>query len=860
MSDRHLKILFVDDDSGIFQFFEDAAEVLELTPLFAEDGQQAIEHCKKHQNELVMIVSDLKMPNMDGFELKKNLKKEFGDIPFILSSGHVDKDLALKALDLEIKSILNKPYKQEELVSLVTEKSSERIEELEEDIEMKTEFQGDAKSLAQEVEDCLISFENQPNNLTLVNNIMRLLHTIKGTSACLGLTQLATFTHKYEDFFGPISRSETQASEVFVSIALGALDTLNFLISNLIHLPLSDFDVEEAVKMFDLSKVDFESPVTQGSSELQQMANSQRLESSKNNEPTKEKDDEISVNISLLDEFMEQSGELTVLKSMIVKQVQSLENEYGQSESLERLVESLEEMNHVSGSIQNKIVEIRKVPVKNILRQLPRVARDTCRATGKDIHLEMTGQNLRIDQSIGDALQNVLVHMIRNAIDHGIEDPEIRKSCDKDPKGQVRVECEENADFVTVIISDDGGGILPDKVASIAEKKGLYTHEELEKMSDQRKQEIIFEPGFSTVEQVTNISGRGVGMDMVANTVKTMNGQVNLRSIVNEGSRIELVFPVPKSVLIIKALFMKIGSETFTINQEEIEKVIMVDAENLSLIQNIDNESFISFDNQLIPIIDLSEIFDIGTKNSSPPKNNGQKLVILRADGKVFAIEVDEILENDEIVVKDIDKSLKDLKVYAGATFLGDGKVALVLRPEGILEQQGIHLEAHKRPDTQPDIHDEAETTAALNEYLVLEEFDGQVAAIPLTEVYRLETCFKQDIEFVHSQPVIRYMNRSMPLYSYFNDLDYKSLPESFQIIVHSFQSTPIGFVIREVLDIQAPETELNETLKSNHIRGSVNIRGKITQVINTRSIFADRLKSSQPLTSVEVEKSSQQN
>lgn len=849
MSELQLKILFVDDDTEIFQFFEDASETLKLEPLFAEDGQKAIELCRKHQNEIAIIVSDLKMPNTDGFALKELLNEEFSDIPFILSSGHVDKDLALKALDLGIKSILNKPYKQEELVNLVNEKAADRIEELEEDFEMKSEFMGDAKSLAQEVEDCLISFENQPDNLALVNNIMRLLHTIKGTAACLGLTQLSKFTHQYEDFFGPISRSEKTASEAFVSVALGALDTLNHLVAHLTQLPLPDFDVEEAVKMFELSDADFSAPAAKKDVAPKTAA---PASAEKADEPAKEKEDEISVSISLLDEFMEQSGELTVLKSMIVKQVQSLESEYGQSESLERLVESLEEMNHVSGSIQNKIVEIRKVPVKNILRQLPRVARDTCRATGKDIDLQMTGQNLRIDQSIGDALQNVLVHMIRNSIDHGIEDPETRKSRDKDPKGLVKVECEENADFVTVTISDDGGGVLPDKVASIAEKKGLYTAEELAKMSDQRKQEIIFEPGFSTVEQVTDISGRGVGMDMVASTVREMNGQCTLRSVVGEGSKIELVFPVPKSVLIIRALFLRIGSETFTINQDDIEKVLMIEADNRSAIKKIDDESFIDFDDQLVPIIDLTEIFNIDAEVSKNKNEYHQNLVILRAEDKVFAIEVDEILENDEIVVKDIDEGLQALKVYAGATFLGDGKVALVLQPEGILEHQGIKLDAHNRSADQPATEENGEIMAALNEYLVLEEFDGQVAAMPLTDVYRLETCAKKDVEFVHNQPVIKYLNRSMPLFSYFSDLNHEGLPDSFQIIVHSFQSGPVGFVIREVLDIQAPETELDETLKSGHIKGSVNIKGKITQVINTRSISSDKLKDAGLATSVE--------
>ncbi len=375
----------------------------------------------------------------------------------------------------------------------------------------------------------------------------------------------------------------------------------------------------------------------------------------------------IKVDVSHLDRLMNLVGELVITKGRLEQIAERL----GDRE----LLETLSTLSRLLTELQDEIMEMRLTPVAEVFNKFPRMVRELARKMGKEVEFIIEGADIEVDRTILDKLGDVLVHLLRNAIDHGIEPPEEREKLGKPRAGRLELIAKRERSHVEIIVRDDGRGIDPEKIKRKAIEKGLITPEQASEMSDEEAINLIFLPGFSTKDQVTDVSGRGVGMDVVKEVVKSLNGSIAVYSEVGKGTTFVLKLPV--SMAIIQALLIKVQDEVYAVPINNILESIEIKRENL---KSIGGKEVIVLRGEIIPVIMLHELFGL----PMPELEEFPALVVDLGAQKV-AIGVDELLHKKDIVIKSLGKMLSHISGFAGATILGDGSVVLIIEINGLL-------------------------------------------------------------------------------------------------------------------------------------------------------------------------------
>ena len=361
-------------------------------------------------------------------------------------------------------------------------------------------------------------------------------------------------------------------------------------------------------------------------------------------------------------------GELVLDRNRIVKLSSRLSNKNRDSEAVEELNEAIAGMSRSVSDLQEAVMKLRMQPVKRIFSKFPRIVRDLARKLGKEIKLEMEGEDTEIDRSILNKLEDPLIHLVRNSIDHGIEMPEIRKSAGKDPVGTIKLSALQEGDRIIISIEDDGKGLDPEAIKNKAIQKGLIKPEQAENMDDKDIYELIFLPGFSTAEQVSDLSGRGVGMDVVASTVNSLRGSIEVDSEKGHGTKITMKLPL--TVAIIRTLMVGSNDRVFAIPIFSVSEIIQYNPEN---IKDVGHYKSLMLRDDVFLLFDLNELFDL------KPQKEPNFIVIINIGEKSIAIAVDDLYGEEEIVIKPLGKLLSDVQGIAGATITGDGRVVLIL-------------------------------------------------------------------------------------------------------------------------------------------------------------------------------------
>jgi two-component system chemotaxis sensor kinase CheA len=337
---------------------------------------------------------------------------------------------------------------------------------------------------------------------------------------------------------------------------------------------------------------------------------------------------------------------------------------------LDVLEETLASLNRLTNDLQEEIMASRMVPIEQIFNRFPRMIRDLAKKEEKDIDLVLEGGDIELDRTVLDEIGDPLVHILRNCVDHGIEFPDVRKQCGKRPKGTIKLTARREKNHVVIEAQDDGKGIDPQKMRDSAVKKGLMFQEEASKLSDIEAINLSFLPGFSTAEKVTDISGRGVGMDVVRTKIGGMGGSIKLDSIVGKGTTIKLKLPL--TVAIIHSLMVKVGTDIYAIPITNVIRDLSIKKEE---IKTIKGQEVILIRGEVLPLVRLHKLFDI--------KSNGSEellVVVVERAGNNIGLVVDQVIGMQEVIIKNLDnKILKGIKGFAGATILGDGNVALIL-------------------------------------------------------------------------------------------------------------------------------------------------------------------------------------
>lgn len=369
----------------------------------------------------------------------------------------------------------------------------------------------------------------------------------------------------------------------------------------------------------------------------------------------------IRVPIQRLDYLMNLVGELVISRSRL----SSLADKYG----LEELREAVAGVERLVTDLQDEIMEMRMVEVAYIFDRFPRMVRDLAKKEGKKVEFIIEGREIKLDRTVLDEIGVPLVHLLRNAVDHGIETPEERKAMGKEETGTIKLIAKREKKHVEITVSDDGKGIDPDKIREIALRKGIKTQGELDKLSDREVLMLIFTPGISSAEKVTDVSGRGVGMDVVKNKIVALGGTVEVESEKNKGTRITLRLPI--TLAIIQALLVGLNGETYIIPLSNVKETIRVREDEFKTVLG---REVIQLREQVIPIYRLSLLF-----NSHSPRQNEYHAVIVEHNNRAYGVVVDRLLGQEEIVIKSLDSSLRDSRGLGGATILGDGRVALIV-------------------------------------------------------------------------------------------------------------------------------------------------------------------------------------
>lgn len=841
MSAKYL-VIAVDDEVSILDYYKETIPEDYECQCFSSPNE-AVQAAKENINRLIFIVSDFKMPEQNGFEFREKLLENGVDCPFALVTGYYDKDMATEGMRLKICSFLEKPVADEQILSLLESEGKQRITSIEEDREMVTEFLQETKPMLEEIEELILSVEEDPHDIKSINTYFRLLHTIKGTSSCLGLIEISNYAHKYEDLINQVKSHEISINRKVINALLEGLDQLKTLYGIAENFEPFPDNLEELAGIFSQ---DFsgETLVEEDTIAQATSADGAGNTTEKVQRVVKEKDEKITVSEGLLSEFLEMSGELTVIRNTIFKTMIRLQSKLNGDKDYDHLSESMLELQKVSTILQNQIAEMKKVEIESVYRPMRRVVRDSCSVLNKQVDFEIEGDSFKVDTSVAKLLNGVLVHLLRNGVDHGIEDSETRENCGKPSHGKLTLNSYETGENIFVEVIDDGKGLNKDFLKKKALEKGLYTQDELDKMTDQKIFGIIFESGFSTNTEVTSVSGRGVGMDMVKSSIEEVGGRILIDSKLGEGSKFVLVIPIPRSILIIKSLMVTAQQFQFNIPLDDVDEVVLLDSsKSKNDIHELNGVHILRHHGELFPLVHLGNTLAL---TSDTTINESQNIVIVKGEGYRYGILVDGINDIEEIVVKKLSKHFATPE-YMGTTFSDDGALSLILDCKGIAERHGI--DNYVDDTVEENFVAQSVEVSEENEFMRFSLNELQNCAIPLNYVFRLEEIKAAQIQYTGSRAIIRYRGKSLPLLYVEHELGltdktlaevYKDGDEVLNVLVVNIEGKLYGAIIRELNDI-ASSSEGVETAFSDRegVLGTVTIDEKIITVLNIHSLVS---------------------
>ncbi|MEI6234368.1 MAG: chemotaxis protein CheW [Planctomycetota bacterium] len=538
-------------------------------------------------------------------------------------------------------------------------------------------------------------------------------------------------------------------------------------------------------------------------------------------------DSTIRVEVALLDRLMNLVGELVLTRNQILQYAGCSENK--------AILSSSQRLNLITTELQENVMKTRMQPINGVWNKLPRLVRDVSQSLGKEVDLQMEGATTELDKTILEAVKDPFTHIVRNAIDHGIESPEERLKKGKDRRGLVKLRAFHEGGQVNIEVSDDGGGISLQSVKRKAVKSGLITEEHALRMGEREALHLIFSPGFSTAEKVTAISGRGVGMDVVKTNIERIGGVVDILNNPTHGTTIKI--KIPLTLAIIPALIVTANSERFAIPQINLRELVRLEGDaarkGIEWVQGIE---VYRLRGNLLPLLRLRRVLKLD--DGSAPERDIVNIVVLFADNRLFGLVVDGVNDTEEIVVKPLSKQLKNIQAFAGATIMGDGQVALILDTVGMMQSMQMLNESAKGPEKDSKIVSDLSSSSSTLLLFTLD--DRSRFAMPLSMVSRLEEIPTSKIEHTSEREVIQYRGEVMPLIRMASQFGIPVPPdgETLPVIVFSDGNRAIGVAVRRILDVVDVSVKPRQDSVRPGIIGSAIIQGHTTIFVDPYALI----------------------
>lgn len=589
-----------------------------------------------------------------------------------------------------------------------------------EDQELLEGFLTETAELLEKLDDDLVALEKMPGEIDLLNGIFRSIHTVKGASSFLGFDLLVKITHKTEDVLNRLRKDELKVTPEIMDVILEAVDHIKLLVNDIRNGEIVERELDEIVNKLIPYISDTFRESTVLPMETKQAADSsgngtplpgETGEEPKSPSPAQEsctaeqvaspepsapkpapartaapRGEELSdnttvrIDVKRLDDLMNQVGEIVLERNRVLQMnidYQSRDNIATFGEEFSKLAKRID---FVTSELQMQVLKIRMIPVEKVFKKFPRIVRNLSRDLGKEVDLEINGEETELDRSVVDEIGDPLIHLIRNALDHGVENPEERVASGKPRRGKVVLSATHEGNNIIISIRDDGKGIDPEKLAKKALDKGLVTEEQLAGMSGKEILDLVFLPGFSTKEKATDVSGRGVGMDVVKTNIRKLNGIIEIRSEVGKGS--EFILKLPLTLAIIQSLLVDVESEVYSIPLAAVLETLKVET---SSFHQVGGQEVLKLRDSVLPLLRLQKLFGVKESDSSAEQ---RYVVIIGVAEKRIGLIVSRLLGQQEVAIKSLGKYLADAPGIAGSTILGDGRVALIVDPAGIIDME----------------------------------------------------------------------------------------------------------------------------------------------------------------------------
>ena len=535
----------------------------------------------------------------------------------------------------------------------------------------------------------------------------------------------------------------------------------------------------------------------------------------------------LRVDITLLNRMMNLVGELVLTRNQVLQATAA-------DPSMTMLSRRLD---MVTADLRESVMKARMQPVSNIFSKMPRMVRDLSQALGRRVRVHVEGQDTELDKSLLEAIKDPLTHAVRNSLDHGIEPPEVRQAAGKDPEGTLKLRASQEGSHVVIEVSDDGAGIAVEKIRQKAIERGFITPDRAAQLAERELLQLIFVPGFSTAAAVTNVSGRGVGMDVVRTNVEKIGGKVEIDSRTGKGTTLRM--RIPLTLAIIPALIVRSLHQSFALPQGALSELVHIPPEQAAAaIEWIEGAPLYRLRGKLLPLVFLDRLLMPGGEHK-PTTERDNFIAVLDADGRRFGLVVDGLADPEEIVVKPLSAVLKDIGLYSGATVLGNADLALILDPGSIAIRAGIAMSADEEERARAAEREIDADAAKSLEYLLVEAC-GRRAAVPLADVLRIEQLPLSRIEYIGNRPVLNFEGQLLPVEDAGGVLDpaegdpaaLGGAERKIIVVVCREGKRHVGIAVSHVLDVAAGG-DLFEAGTSRRTGGVTLLKSRVTGIVD---------------------------
>ena len=550
--------------------------------------------------------------------------------------------------------------------------------------ELVQDFLVETNEIIENLDHDLVELESNQNDLELLNKIFRGAHTMKGSSSFLGFNKLADLTHHAEDILNKLRKGEMVVTREIMDTLLEFVDKTKQIISDIengtdtadVASVINDLKLASEGKLVGKKPAAASAPAAQAAAPAQAATPKAAPKQEAKQHQATQVEQTIRVDVSRLDSLVNLVGELVLSRNRLSQIAGELENKFENEYLVEQLLDVTSAIGMNTTELQLAIMKTRMIAIGKVFNKFPRVVRDIARDTGKEIELIISGEETELDKQVIESIGDPLLHMIRNSCDHGVETPEVRVAKGKPRTGTVLLSAYHEGNHVVIEIKDDGAGMDPDKLKRKAIEKGVITLDEANNMDDKQAFGLIFKAGFSTAEKITNISGRGVGMDVVRNNIEKLNGIITIDSKINEGSTFFLKLPL--TLAIIQALLVEVAGETFAIPLASVVETVRITNEE---IHSFEGREVLKLRDRVLSLVRLDEAFALDEL-----EQDEIYVVVVALAEKQLGFIVDKLIGQEEIVIKSLGEYLGGNPGIAGATITGDGRVRLILDVSGVIE------------------------------------------------------------------------------------------------------------------------------------------------------------------------------